>query len=405
MLAQRMSLLSSSGTALVRDIAEVAAAAGREIIDLAVGEVTTKPPSSVREGAIAAIKAGVNRYTDTIGLPELREAVAAKLSSETGIGWNADHIVITAGATQGLLNAALAILNPGDEVLIIRPFWPSFSSQLLIAGAKSVFVDARAPRYIPDIDAIRVAVTPQTKAIIINSPNNPTGAVYDRATLRAIGDLAITHRLWIISDECYSSFVFKGAPHESIVVAHPGVRSRTILVSTFSKELAVTGWRLGYLAASPEIVSAAKKLQSHMTANANVIAQHAILRHLQIGDGSFERTMHRRISDARKVGLRILAGLSDVTPPDVAGGLFFYLDLSKLISSLPAGGTVRCADDISQLILRETGVGTVAGSVFGDEYGLRLCFGAPSNLLEPGLNRVVKFLNNLNGKQAAGFGV
>lgn len=401
MLAHRMSLLSSSGTALARDVASIAAAAGHQIIDLAVGEVITKPPPSVREGAIAAIKAGVNRYTDSIGLPQLREAVAAKLSSETGIGWNADHIVITAGATQGLLDAALAVLNPSDEVVVIRPCWPSFPSQLFVAGAKPVFVDARPPRYIPDLDAIRAAVTPQTKAIIINSPNNPTGAVYDRATLRAIGDLAINYQLWIVSDECYSSLVFTVQRHESIVMAHPDVRSRTILVNAFSKELAVTGWRLGYLAAPPEIISAAKKLQSHTTSNANVIAQHAILHHLQVGDGSFERKMHHRLSEARKIGLRILSGLSDVTPPDVDGAFFFYLDLSRLISSLPAGGSIRSADDISRLLLEEIGVGSVAGGVFGDVNGLRLCFGAPPNLLESGLKRVVAFLNSLKNRQAA----
>ncbi|MGY8635542.1 aminotransferase class I/II-fold pyridoxal phosphate-dependent enzyme [Bradyrhizobium sp. 14AA] len=401
MLAQRISLLSSSGTALAHDVANLVAATGRQVIDLAIGEVISEPPSSVREGAIAAIKAGVNRYTDSIGMPQLREAVATKLSSETGIDWTANHIVMTAGATQGLLDAILAVVNPGDEVVIVRPCWQTFASQVFMAGAKPLFVDARPPRYIPDIDAIRGAVTSQTKAIIINSPNNPTGAIYDRATLRAIGDIAIDYRLWIISDECYSSLVFTAPRHESIVMAHPGVRSQTILINAFSKELAVTGWRLGYLAAPPEIVSAAKKLQSHTTSNANVIAQHAILHHLEGRDGSFERSMHQRLSDARKAGLRILSDLSDVTPPDVDGAIFFYLDLSRLISSLPTRCPIRSTDDISRLLLEEVGVGSVAGGVFGDDNGLRLCFGAPPDLLATGLERVVKYLNSFKSRQVA----
>lgn len=401
MLAQRISLLSGSGTAAAREAVGLAAAAGRAIIDLGTGEVIIEPPASVREGAIVAINAGTNRYTNSIGLPALRTAVAEKLAAETGIGWNIDDIVITAGAKQALLNAALTVLNPGDEVIIIRPYWPTFPSQVLLAGATPVFVDAPAPTYIPDIAAIRAAVTPHTKAIIINSPNNPTGAVYRRTTLQAIGDLALNYQLWIISDECYSSFVFTGARHESIVMAHPGVRSRTILVNAFSKELAITGWRLGYFAAPPEVVSAARKLQSHTTSNANVIAQHAILHHLKFGDGSFERRMHQRLSDARNTGLGILAGLKDVVPPAADGSFFFYLDLSRLLSAFPTADPVRSAEDVTRFLLEKSGVGCVAGSSFGDANGLRLSFGAPPDELEPGLKRVVDFLNSLKNRQAA----
>ncbi|QOZ23985.1 pyridoxal phosphate-dependent aminotransferase [Bradyrhizobium sp. CCBAU 51753] len=401
MLAQRISLLSGSGTAAAREAAQEAAAAGRQIIDLAAGEVITEPPSSVREGAIAAIKAGTNRYTDSIGLSPLRAAVAEKLSAETGVGWNTEDIAITAGAKQGLLDAALAVLDPGDEVIIIRPCWPTFPSQVVLAGARPVFVDACPPTYIPDIGTIRAAVAPRTKAIIVNSPNNPTGAVYDRTILQAIGDLAINYKLWIISDECYSSFVFTGSRHESIVMAHPGVRSRTILVNAFSKELAITGWRLGYFAAPREIISAAKKLQTHTTSNANVIAQHAILHHLRVADGRFERQLHQRLSAARNAGLRILAGLQGVSPPAADGTFFFYLDLSRLVSALPAGFPIRSTDDIARLLLNEAGVGSVAGSTFGDVNGLRLSFGAPPDLLESGLKRVVETLTSLKTRTAA----
>ncbi|WP_050424563.1 pyridoxal phosphate-dependent aminotransferase [Bradyrhizobium tropiciagri] len=400
MLAQRISFLSASGTAAAREAVKVAAAKDRRIIDLAAGEVVIAPPLSVREGAIAAINAGTNRYTDSVGLPALRAAIAEKLSAETGGLWNTDDIVITAGAKQGLLDAALAVLNPGDEVLIIRPCWPTFPSQVLLAGATPVFIDARPPAYIPDIVAIRAAITQHTKAIIINSPNNPTGAVYDRTILQGIGDLAIEYQLWIVSDECYSSFVFAAARHESIVTAHPGARSRTILVNAFSKALAITGWRLGYFAAPPEIISAAKKLQSHTTSNANVIAQHAILHHLQVGDGSFEREMHQRLSQARNTGLLILSGLDNVTTPGAKGSFFFYLDLTKFVSALPAGSPVRSADDIARLLLEEVDVGCVAGSIFGDANGLRLSFGTPPDLMATGLRRVVETLNSLKTRRA-----
>ncbi|MDW9782601.1 aminotransferase class I/II-fold pyridoxal phosphate-dependent enzyme [Sinorhizobium meliloti] len=401
MLAQRMSTLSGSGTGAAREAVKVAAAAGRQIVDLAAGEVIIDPPLSVREGAIAAINAGTNRYTDSIGLSSLRTAVAEKLSADTGKAWTTEEIVITAGAKQGMLDAALAVLDPGDEVIIIRPCWPTFSSQVLLVGAKPVFVDAHPPTYVPEIDAIRAAVGPRTKAIIVNSPNNPTGAVYDRATLQEIGELAISYQLWIVSDECYSSFVFNGGRHESIVKAHPGVRSRTIVVNAFSKELAITGWRLGYFAAPPEIVSAAKILHSHMTSNANVIAQHAILHHLQVSDGSFEKDMYRRLTDARAMGLRILSGLRNVAPPRADGSFFFYLDLRPLIAALPHDGRVRTTDDIARVLLEETGVGSVSGASFGDPNGLRLSFGAPPDQLEPALHKVVETLNSLTCRHVA----
>ncbi|MGX5805463.1 pyridoxal phosphate-dependent aminotransferase [Bradyrhizobium sp. Arg314] len=398
MLAQRIALLSGSGTAAAREAAKAAANQGREIADLAAGEVITAPPASVCEGAIAAIQAGINRYTDSIGLPCLRKAVAKKLSADTGFAWDTDNIVITAGAKQGLLDAALALLDPGDEVIIISPCWPTFPSQVRLAGAKPVFVDAKPPSYVPEIRALRDAITPKTVAIIINSPNNPTGAVYDRAILQAIGDLAINYDLWIVSDECYSSFVFTGDRHQSIIVAHPGIRSRTILVNAFSKELAITGWRLGYFAAPPEIVAAAKKLHSITTSNANVIAQHAILHHLEVGDGSYEREMHQRLAAARKAGLRILSELEDVAPPRADGSFFFYLDLTAVLARLPSTSSIRTVDDIASILLDEVGVASVAGTTFGDETGLRLSFGAPPEKIEPALEKVVATLNGLKSR-------
>lgn len=401
MLAQRLSLLAGSGTAAAREAAKAAAAKGREIVDLAAGEVIIDPPATVREGAIKAINAGTNRYTESVGLTPLREAVAKKISAETRLDWQTENIVITAGAKQGLLDAALALVNPGDEVIIVRPCWPTFPSQILLVGAKPVFVDAKAPDYVPNIEDIRSAVTPKTKAIIVNSPNNPTGAVYDRATLQAIGELAINYDLWIVSDECYSGFVFNGDEHQSIVMAHPGVRNRTIMVNAFSKELAITGWRLGYFAAPPEIVVQAKKLQSHTTSNANVIAQHAIMHHLDVSDGSYEREMHQRLVNARETGLRIFSQLSDVAPPRADGSFFFYLDLGPLLAKVPEGSPFKSADDVARVLLEETGVASVGGTTFGDPSGLRFSFGAPPDKIEPALTKVVAMLNSLTKKQAA----
>jgi aspartate aminotransferase len=328
-------------------------------------------------------------------MEELRQAIARKVSLETGAIWDASEIAVTSGAKQALLDAALILLNPGDEVIIPRPCWPTFPAQVTLAGARPVFVDTAAPTYQPCIDDVRAAVTSATKAIIINSPNNPTGAVYGRELMADIVELALRYDLWVISDECYDSFVFDPNGRTSIVNAHNRARSRTLLVNAFSKQLAMTGWRLGYLAAPREIISTAKKLQSHTTSNPNVIAQHAVLHHLETTDGTWERNLRARLGLARSRGLEILARLRDVPPPIAQGGFFFYLDLSGVRARIAARGNAMTIDDISRQLLRNTGVGSVAGSSFGDPSGLRLSFGAPLEQLEPALRRAVKMLNSL----------
>lgn len=364
------------------------------MIDLTADEVVLEPSLSVHEGGVATLNAGTNHYTDSAGLSPLRSAIAEALTAETGLGWNAEEIMVTASASQALRCATLAVLDPGDETIIIRPYRPTFPSQVVLAGATPVFVDARRPRYVPDISAIRAAVTSRTKAIIINSPNNPTGAVYSRTTLQEIGELAISFGLWIVSDERYSRFRFTGVRrHESIIVALPEARSRTIVLNAFSKELGVTDWHLGYFAAPTEIALAARKLQTHATAS--VIAEHAIMHHNHGSDGSFERQLYQRIVDARSIGLHILSDLRDVAPPRADGALFFYLDLSRLVSALPTEGHVQSADDVVRLLQDKVRVGCVSGGVCGDVNSLRISFGAPPELVKTGLERIVKALNNL----------
>lgn len=366
----------------------------RQMIDLTADEVVIEPILSEREGAIAALNAGTNQYADSVGVTPLGGAIAETLTAETGVGWNMEEIIVTASASQALRCATLAVLGPGDEIIIIRPYNPTFPFEVLLAGATPVFVDARRPRYVPDISAISAAVTSRTKAIIINSPNNPTGAVYSRTTLQKIGELAMSSGLWIVSDERYSCFTFTGLRrHESIIMAQPEARSRTIVVNAFPKELGITGWHLGYFVAPVEIAFAARKLQTHATAS--VIAEHAILHHNRVSDGSFERQVYERIVDARSVGLHILSDLRDVAPPRADGSLFFYLDLSRLVSALPTEGHVQSAGDIARLLLDEAHVGCVTGRVCGDVNSLRISFGAPPELLKTGLERIVKALNSL----------
>ena len=387
MLAQRTSLFSSSGTAAARAAAKAAAAAGKEIFDLTAGEIWTDLAPSLRAGAFDAIDRGVSRYTETVGIEALRQAIARRLSVETGQLWGPEEIAVTTGAKQALFHAAMLLLNPGDEVIIPAPYWSTFPAQVSIAGGRPVFLDTRANGYVPDLGALAAAATPRTRAIIVNTPNNPTGAVYDRATLAGIAELAVERDLWIIFDECYGTFAHAPWVHESIVAVVPEVRSRTIVVNAFSKELGITGWRLGYLAGPAEVVKAAKALQSHTTSNPNVIAQHAVLSHLENGDGTFEQQLRARLGLARTKGLSILSALARVPLPAAQGGFYFYLDLAEILTER------QSADDVVGYLLAEAGVAGVSGTTFGDRCGLRLSYGVPLQPLERGLQSAVKALN------------
>ncbi|MBY5361920.1 aminotransferase class I/II-fold pyridoxal phosphate-dependent enzyme [Rhizobium leguminosarum] len=393
MLAQRTNLFGSSGTAAARAAAKAAADAGKEIIDLTAGEIWSDLAPTIREGAIEAINRGVNRYTDTVGMMELREALARKVSLDTGQIWKAEEIAVTSGAKQALFNAAMVLLNPGDEVIIPAPYWTTFPAQVLIAGGTPVFVDTRSNGYVPRFEDIKAAVTDRTRAIVINTPSNPTGAVYDVQTLIGIAELAINRDLWIVFDECYGDFVHGDHTHHLIVSVVPEVRARTLIVNAFSKSLALTGWRIGYLAGPKEVINAVRALQSHTTSNPNVIAQHAVLAHLQRGDGSYESKLRSQLASARQIGLHVLSSLTRVPVPKAHGGFYFYLDLSDLMRPTSVGGASPTADDVVNSLLSEAGIGAVSGTAFGDPAGLRLSYGIPPEKLETGLVRLVEVLN------------
>ncbi|ULJ74321.1 aminotransferase class I/II-fold pyridoxal phosphate-dependent enzyme [Rhizobium gallicum] len=393
MLAQRTALFKSSGTAAASAAAKAAADAGQEIIDLTVGEIWSDLAPTIRDGAIEAIRKGVNRYTETIGMMALREALARKLSVDTGQVWRADEVAVTCGAKQALFNAAMVLLNPGDEVIIPAPYWTTFPAQVLIAGGQPVHVETRANGYVPRVEGIGAAITDRTRAIVVNTPNNPTGAVYDSETSVGIGRLAIERDLWIIFDECYGDFIHGDDAHHPIVSIIPEVRPRTLIVNSFSKSLALTGWRIGYLAAPKGVISAVKALQSHTTSNPNVIAQHAALAYLQNSDGSYESQLRSRLAGARQTGLSALSALTRIPVPKAMGGFYFYLDVSGLLRLTFGNGEAKTVDDVVNALRTKAGVAAVSGTTFGDPAGLRLSYGVPTEILEIGLTRLVEVLN------------
>ena len=246
---------------------------GKDIISLNVGEPDFDTPEFIRTAAKDAIAAGFTHYTTESGFPELRQAIVKKLNIENGIDYALNEITTTVGTKQALFAAMMVIAQPGDEILLPIPCWVSYTEMVKLAGATPVFVPVRQNNYELDLDAIEQAITPRTKAIVICSPNNPTGAVCSEESLRCLARMAVAHDFFIISDEIYEKLIYDGAKHFSIASVSPEVRDRTITINGFSKAHAMTGWRIGYAAARSDIIKGIVKIQSQTTSCTNSIAQ------------------------------------------------------------------------------------------------------------------------------------
>ena len=240
-LADRTKKMTPPGTSRMRELANELKKSGVDIINFAAGELDGDASPLIKNAAKAAIDSGCNKYTPTLGMKELRESIAKQVSKRCGTPYSAEEVGVTAGAKQALYNAAMVLCNPGDEVIIPRPYWVTFPAQVELAGAKPVYVDTRRTAYKLSAHQVEEAVTAATKAIIINSPNNPTGVVYDPASLLRIAEPALERKIWIVFDECYSELVRHGARHRNVVQLLEQVKEQTILVNSFSKSYGVTG--------------------------------------------------------------------------------------------------------------------------------------------------------------------
>lgn len=390
-LSTRAHLITPSGTSQARTAGRVAVSAGRDLVDFTIGEFAIDVDPIIKGAAIRAIAENRNGYSDTIGLSPLRAAIAGEVSRSAGHSWTADEVAVTAGAKSALLFLALALLDSGDEVIVPTPYWQTFPAQIRIAGGQPIFVNHRADGQL-DVEAIERAITPRTRVLLINTPNNPTGAVYSAEVLGNAAELAQRHNLWIIFDQCYRSFVHSGNEHHNIVALVPAIRERTIIIDSFSKTLAIAGWRIGYVVAPKSVIAAIRSFQSHMTSCANVIGQYGVLPYLQSRQDRFQSHAMGRLTANRSVGLDILARLRNVPTPLAQGGFYFYLDVSTLLRRSTLVGT---SQELVDYLIETAGAATVSGVPFGDPSGLRISYALKTDDLVAGLTRVVDALNAL----------
>jgi aspartate aminotransferase len=394
MLADRLKTLQPSPTLAMQAKAKAMRAQGIDVISFGAGEPDFDTPRHIKDAAIHAIEAGHTKYTEVGGIPELRAAVCHKLKRDLGLEYAPDEVTVSCGAKHTLYNIVMSLVNPGDEVVIPSPFWVSYPEQVQLLGGVAVPVaTSESTGFDLDPAAVRRAVTPRTKLLVLNSPGNPTGAVFSAAALREVGELAVERGLWIISDECYEALTYEGR-HVSIASLSPEIKARTLVVNTCSKAYAMTGWRLGYAAGPQAIIKAMTDIQSQVTSNPTSIAQWAGIEALtgpqdEIAKmvGEFDRR-RRFIVDA----LNAIPGVTSVMPK---GAFYVFPNVSGLFGKRGKGGVLKGSADVCAFLLDEARIATVAGVDFGSDAHIRLSYATGLDTIKEGMRRMAAAVGTL----------
>ena len=399
MLADRLKTLAPSSTLAVQAKARELRRRGVDVISFGAGEPDFDTPERIKQAAIQAMRRGQTKYTEVGGVPELRAAVCAKFKRDNGLAYEPADVLVSCGAKHTLFNLAVAMLNPGDEVLVPSPFWVSYPEQTRLVGAVPVAVPtSETTGFDLDPERLRAAVTPRTKVIVLNSPNNPTGAVFSPASLAAVAKLALERDLFVVSDECYEALTFEGR-HASIAALGPEIKARTLVVNTCSKAYAMTGWRIGFAAGPRELIAAMTDIQSQVTSNPSSIAQWAAVEAL-IGPQDEVAKMAGEFDRRRRLivqGLNALPGVSCVMP---RGAFYVFANVSRLFRRTwkTAGGTtttLKSSLDVTAFLLEEARVAVVPGLDFGSDDHVRLSYATSDALITDGLARMAAALGRL----------
>jgi aspartate aminotransferase len=371
-------------------------AQGRDVVALTLGEPDFDTPLHIRNAAKAALDHGLTHYAPVAGIAELRAAIADKLQNENGLGYQASDVVVANGTKQAIANAILSVIGPGDEVIILAPYWVSYEATVRLAqGTPVVLPSTVAENYKVPVARIAAAITPKTKLLIINSPCNPTGAVWSKAELEAIAAVVRAHpTMLVLADEIYEYIMFEG---EMVSFGSlPDMLARTITLNGFSKGFAMTGWRLGYGAAAAPIAVAMARMQSVISAGANGFVQRAAVTALQ-GPRDEVNVMRATYQRRRDVVLARLRAIPGVTIADIPATFYAFPDVSHFLDRRIGGLLIKTSEDLCDWLLDAHGVATVPGTAFGALSSLRLSFATSQADLEKALDRIASGLETLGG--------
>ena len=396
MLADRLKTLQPSPTLAMQARAKAMRAQGINVISFGAGEPDFDTPRRIKDAAIRALESGQTKYTEVGGIPELRAAVCHKLKRDLGLDYTPEEVTASCGAKHTLYNIVMALVNPGDEVMIPSPFWVSYPEQVRLLGGVPVPVETlESTGFDLDPAAVQRAVTAKTKILVLNSPGNPTGAVFSAAALRQVGGLAVERGFWIVSDECYEALTYEGR-HVSIASLSPEIKARTLVVNTCSKAYAMTGWRLGYAAGPKVIIKAMTDIQSQVTSNPTSIAQWAAVEAL-VGPQDEVAKMAGEFDRRRRVivgALNAIPGISCVMPK---GAFYVFPNVSGLFGKRWKGGTLKGSADVCAFLLDEARIATVAGVDFGSDAHLRLSYATGLDSINEGVSRMTAAVRALEG--------
>ncbi|MDR1706328.1 MAG: pyridoxal phosphate-dependent aminotransferase [Clostridiales bacterium] len=384
--------VKESSTLAITAKAKAMKAAGENVISFSIGEPDFDTPAHIVEAAKKALESGFTKYTDSSGILKLREAICAKLKKDNGLDYEPSQIVVSNGAKHAIANVCAAVLNPGDEVIIPAPYWLTYPEVVALAGGVPVIIKTdKANSYKATAKQIEAAVTPKTKALFINSPNNPSGSVYSENELRAIADVVIKHDLLIIADEIYEKLIYDpSSPHVSIASFSKDIYDRAVVINGLSKSYAMTGWRMGYTASPKELAKIIGNIQSHQTSNINSITQMASIAAMN-GDQGCVENMRKEFAKRRDYMVERISAIKgfDMAPP--AGAFYAFIDVSALFGNSKALKVTDAADFAAELISKK-GVAIVPCADFGCDDFIRLSYAMAMDEIKEGMDRIETFV-------------
>lgn len=396
-LAKSLARVQPSATIAVTQKARDLKAQGRDVIGLGAGEPDFDTPDNIKAAANDAINRGETKYTAVDGIPELKEAIAAKFSRENGVEYSADECFVAPGGKPIIYNAMMVTLNPGDEVVIPTPYWVSYPDIVLLAGGEPKFAETTIEtsfKLTPDV--LEAAITPKTKWLIFNSPSNPSGAAYSRDELKKLTDVLMKHpHVWVLTDDMYEHLVYDDFEFVTPVQVEPGLRDRTLTMNGVSKAYAMTGWRIGYCAGPKELLGAMRKLQSQSTSNPTSVSQWAAVEALN-GPQDFIPERAAVFKERRDLVVSMLNQATGLECPTPEGAFYVYPSCRGLIGKKTEGGVVIDSDEaFATALLEQEGVAVVHGAAFGLSPFFRISYATSTEALEEACTRIQRFCASL----------
>jgi aspartate aminotransferase len=394
-LAERLGEIKPSLTLAVDAKAKAMKKAGQDIVSFGVGEPDFDTPEYIKEAAVQALKEGFTKYTPVSGIDELKEAVTARFKEDLGLNYGLNEVVITCGGKHALYNIAQALWGPGDEIIVPAPYWVSYPPMIYLAGATPVILATQEENeFLVTPEALKSAITPNTRAIILNSPSNPTGSVYSRENLEGLAQVILDHDLTVISDDIYDKILFDGISFTNLAMLGPRLKERTLIVNGVSKTYAMTGWRIGYVTGPREVMEAIDKIQSHSTSNPTSIAQKASVTALK-GPQDFIAAMVTEFDRRRNYIVDRLKALPGVKTAKPKGAFYVFPNFSSYYGRKSGSKVIAGSLDLADYLLEKGQIAVVPGMAFGEDGCIRFSYATSQGQIEKGLDRLEKALKAL----------